>query len=257
MKKYTLFILLLILSVTSFAQEEEDYQKFVVEGKIWNCARINYFLPDENYDLKFFIKGDTTINNIEYKKMYSYNLDNDGRTLYEMALRENDKKVYKIDQEKPEEEMLYDFSLKVEDKVIEGKGLCVNYIVYLIDTIIIHDKNLRCIYMREPSASCGLIWVEGVGGGCTPVNPFGWLKIGGWIETVSCTLNGVELMNRDKFKNITDEMDQKVTEFISSVKSTKQTPKRVQYTYDLQGREVKEPLKTGIYLRDGKKISVK
>ena len=257
MKKYTLFILLLILSVASFAQEEEDYQKFVVEGKIWNCELYNYFVPEDNYQLKYYIKGDTTINQLEYKKMYSFNQDKNGQTLYMMALREKDKKVFKIEDKSTNEELLYDFSLKVGDKVLEKSAeYSINYIVYLVDTITIQDKSYRCICLKENylSTAC-VVWIEGIGGGGWPLDPYILSYMGPRCYLTSCTLNGTELMNKDEIESLVDDMNSKVMDVIRTVRADKES-KNVP-TYDLQGREVKGPLKAGIYLRDGKKISVK
>ena len=266
MKKYTLFILWLVLTATSFAQGEKDYQKFVVEGKTWSCQLINFFVPSQDYQLSFFIKGDTTINNVGYKKMYSFNFRKNGKDVYVMALREADNKVYKVASMDTEEALLYDFSLNAGDKWLDKRIVKMEsgddeyiydtYNVVVVDTIIVRNKSYRCICLCTPgSTSTICVWIEGIGCSSWPISPLASFWLGPSMPLDSCCLNGTELIDQNDFKQIQNKMHHIVWTGVHKIKGSE--PSKFIHTYDLQGRETKEPLKAGIYLRDGKKIYVK
>ena len=102
-----LVLLVLVLCSWGTALAWHEYRPMIVEGRRWDC--INYL---------YFIKGDTIIDGLRYKKVYQQRhlSDQDKNMLdaaqYKCAVREEDRKVYVVNESsdgKPY--LLYIFSL--------------------------------------------------------------------------------------------------------------------------------------------------
>ena len=141
MKRVLFYILFLALACIAKAQE--DYQPFVVEGKTW------VYPPDTNnfytHDMTCTITGDTTINDVVYKKVMAKGPSGFGVTgeivylywkqdpsyqssyAYYGAIREKDKKVYFIPRGESSQYLIYDFGLSVGE-CYKGKGKEMQYL---------------------------------------------------------------------------------------------------------------------------------
>ncbi len=132
------------------------------------------------FDRKYFVQGDSTINDKVYSKFYlSKNLDKTEEVLVALLREdENERKVYAIPNGKTQENLLYDFSLEIDSLTTvfpitfycpEG-GVTVK--VQQIDTIMLGDKPHRRqkIIGGEEDTNLGEYWIEGIGSTFGPFN---------------------------------------------------------------------------------------
>jgi hypothetical protein len=160
MKKFTIIILLTCLPLISFAQD--SYENLVVDGKSWTTVFDNLG-PKALTQYKYYLKGDTVIDNTHCTKMYK--AEGNDAAQYIGAMREDGKKVYLYERGKTEAKLLYDFSLKVGDSFVSSTG--VKSTVTSIGTATFKDKLLKKINLLETeNESEKYEWsmLEGVGG---------------------------------------------------------------------------------------------
>ena len=161
-------ILSLMLVRTSDLAAQRLYRPFIQEGKTWNY---------ETKDGKHFscvIMGDTIIGEKSYSKLYS--IKNNGETLYESALREENYIVYQVVRGSEKETSLFDFDLDsletmYDEAVGEMKGVGCKKSV--IEEVYISGFPCRVItYIPYGILENGEIvsttglghWFEGIGG---------------------------------------------------------------------------------------------
>ena len=225
MRKLTLILMALCLNVLGMqAQGPDPFHPMLQEGKLWKIVDGDGWASKPEYNI--LIEGDTLIGGNIWKKVYSNmeyaHKDADGLTYY-AAVREEGERVYAIPKGKEEPCVLYDFSLKVGDKVM-GTSTALDGFYFLlepgeafagwvttmelinIDVINVHGKELRQFTfdahdntlksMGSSATSVStLVWVEGVGseGGL-----FGtWKKLPN--SKTSCYLNGELIFDADDF----------------------------------------------------------
>jgi hypothetical protein len=160
MKKFTLLILLTCLPLISFAQD--SYENLVVEGKTWTTVFDN-LNPSALTQYKYYLKGDTVIDNTHCTKMYK--AEGNDAAQYIGAMREDGKKVYIYRRGNTEAKLLYDFNLKVGDSFVGSTG--VKSTVTSIGTATFKDKLLKKINLLETENEGDKYeWsvLEGVGG---------------------------------------------------------------------------------------------
>ena len=194
------------------AQEEgREYVPFVEEGKAWYCG---YWHPHEVFpstfedidgegiDCIFTMLGDTLINDKEYKKVYCQfeEFYGDGEQHYYCAVREEEFRVFIVEENNIEEKQLYDFSHP-------GELITLSYNDYVFARtegwrrydFLPGQLNYK-IYKYtgdESDSNYFNLWVDGVG---SPyANPFSFefsdflydeLKFGTNISVRSCIKDG-------------------------------------------------------------------
>lgn len=158
MKRILFYILFLALACIVKAQE--DYQPFMVEGKTW------VYPPDTNnfytHDMTCTITGDTTINDVVYKKVMAKGPSGFGVTgeivylywkqdpsyqssyAYYGAIREKDKKVYFIPRGESSQFLIYDFGLSVGECYM-GKGKEMQICLTITDII----SDMRYVWKKK------------------------------------------------------------------------------------------------------------
>ena len=105
------------------AQEgRSEYVPFVEEGKAWYCGYFHSYdnifpvtpedLEGEGIDCIFTMRGDTQISRKDYKKVYCQYKEyyGDEEQHYYCAVREENYRVFIIENGTTEEKLLYDFS---------------------------------------------------------------------------------------------------------------------------------------------------
>ena len=274
MKKFTLIMMCLLMAIGYEAKAQEDYTPFVVEGKIWDFVVLPDALAPPGYEWygKSYFKGDTIINGIACKKMYSYNVwHNDGSTMYEGALYEKDKKVYCFRPSKSKEELMYDFGLKKDDKI-----KTVTYMIYQeksggYNSPFMEDRQVLNIenhlfrgHNQRMTILCGTdvkveevddyykiwgmygYWIEGVGTTSHPL--MNWapycriLQVQTEAIVLDCVVNGDTIFTfKDKKEYEEKAFSKKYVSGISTVKAG--GDKKSAGWYDLQGRRLTEPRK--------------
>ena len=190
-KNYFLLVLLVgfLLPMMSFGQE---YEPFLIEGKTWKYDFNN------NYGRQFVkslvVRGDTTINDLAYKKIYDVSSDK-----YEFALREEGKKVYcKLPTK--DEQLIYDFGKEAGEivrEIVDWDSKTVLRVL-AVDAVKYGDRLLRRMEVVEEYIendqvleSIEGVWIEGLGSSCYLVSPVQY--IGNYYTFYSCQIGDVML----------------------------------------------------------------
>ena len=248
-----------LLCVSVHAQ----YLKVVEEGKTWNMLYHNEeaieLYPD--YEYKYFIEGDTLIQDKEYKKLYAFNENGDKATTYKMALCENDEKVYFIPDGDMLPYVLYDFDISLGNTFVVSDPvhpqywnieMNVNEERFVLDSsseqhrIFRVSRVLEGRYHDESPDRSGW-WIEGVGSELGLLNTWGFGAMGNNNYLLSCTLNGQIIFESEQFqKNLKEDYAGLIDVICISEDAV----------YDLTGREINESFNVapGIYIRNGRKV---
>jgi hypothetical protein len=259
MKK--VFALLFVLCYYLIAiSQDESYNSFVEEGKVWNmlCSNKEPLGMYPDYEWRFFIKGDTTISDLCCKKLYVYNEDNNGQTLYELALYETEGKVYFIPNGSSDAYLLYDFQIPVNQTNLvtdvthpEWKIEMRNNKEKFIKT---NGVNRHCLYVNRVNSSgkdspSGW-WIEGIGSELGPLNTWLFKAYGNCNHLLNCGVNGQLVFNLSDFKN-------SATGIVGI--NNGQLRKDTGAIYDLSGRKIansQRPTAKGLYIMNGKKVAI-
>ncbi|MBP1540498.1 MAG: hypothetical protein ILA29_09125 [Prevotella sp.] len=266
---------LLFIFITSCFQlsAQEDYRPFVEEGKTWNyIIYTNHYEYDEEtgkeiqvgFPARLVIEGDTTIEDVEYKKIMHYSDvlwtdENPSKDFLYAVIREMDKKVYfrhlyyaNFDHslEPGNEALIYDFGLKIGDIFVEDFFGNPFYWATKLKLESIEEKDGKRLFFFSINNNSTRQWVEGVGGckglgleerfdnptcnDCTLYFP----------TLVSCTLGDEVLCRFDEDGNV-----------VLGVDEIKTIDGKDGAIYDLQGRRLNAEPERGLYIKDGKKIA--
>jgi hypothetical protein len=175
----------------------------VVEGKTWTTVFDN-LNPSALTQYKYYLKGDTVIDNTHCTKMFS--AKGSDAAQYIGAMREDGRKVYLYERGKTEARLLYDFSLKVGDPVVaDSKYPCK---VESIEEVTVKGRKLKKMnlletatneYMPEP-VETRWSWLEGVGSYMRPVDN-GPFYVGCYEYLLSCQGKGETLYYNDDYNH--------------------------------------------------------
>ena len=182
MKKiYLLFFPIFLFFGVSIANAQNDtYFPLVQEGKVWNVldAQETYSpYPIQNFNYQtfsMFFFGDTIINDVLYKKMYSTAKETttfpQDWSLHSFMREDENKKIwYKDKNANSAEKLYYDFSLEIGDTVPSEIGIPIEpVIVENITTEIMDNGEERKVFWLssfayKPFDSFREYWIEGIG----------------------------------------------------------------------------------------------
>ncbi len=268
---------LLGLSLPSLAQL--SVPSMVEESKVWHMAELRVaadLVPDAltlqifpegpkcrafPFDLE--IRGDTIVNGKLYKKLIE-----DHQLLF--YLRQEDNRVYTIGENFQYETLLYDFSLNPGDIITCGSYQPVMQVMQ-VDTIIVNGIARRRLAMgsyannKQTFERLGIyggptldIWVEGIGGVHGPLSPYIYcFNIGNNVRLLDCYQDGQQLIDFDTMAS-----DVPLNVYFSTLVSVRPVSKPSpvpahSVIYDLQGRQLTQQPRKGVYIRDGRKVVVK
>jgi len=179
MKKALLSLFLLFPFIVN-----AQYFPLVKDGGIWRQTDVHLpIMPGDFwlvYKYQYQIKGDTTINGVDYKKLYSMNYDSllIEDVEYFGAIREDSfKKVYYLDKNSPNspignnndstEVLLYDFLLNVGDTFFlpyPSYPSDTIKIVESIDSTLIEGQwRKRIKFQDDVNSISSRVWIEGIG----------------------------------------------------------------------------------------------
>ena len=238
-----LLLLIMFLPLALYAQE--DYKPLLKEGRTWNHSFTSIF---REYSENLTIQGDTLIGGSTWKKVYS-------GSQYVKALREDGRKVYELEKDKPSgsQQLLFDFGLQVgERQYFAPYESEVRYLeVTGIDHINSEGREYRILKLSQVIKygdetvynTDNSYWIEGIGGECGIMKPCQWVDVAGYTcqlqscyDDEECIFNSTSLYN-----GITIPKSDKL---IDSV------------IYDLNGRQNHYPSK-GLYIENGRKRIVR
>ncbi len=157
MKKIKLY--LFIILVGSFFQAKS--QNLLDTNNLWTCLESEYAWGYRS--VTFFINGDTTINQMSYKKLLATTDSTSTSGQFWSALREDtvSKKVYSVSWTNPPEVLLYDFGIAAGDSFL-FPSYSSNFYAKLdsITTITLLDGSVRRKFNFEFE---WMNWIEGIG----------------------------------------------------------------------------------------------
>ncbi len=169
MKRHLLILIFLIQTVNFVRGQTNIYHSFPDTNAIWSD---DWNAGGQSHH-KFGIHGDTVLNGVIYKKIYSLydtTLTNPNSAYY-AAIREQNKKVYTVI-DNSNEIVLYDFNLLVGDTMTYYYSMMFTVevdtfsrVVSKIDSIILLDGNYRKRYYLDGIGYCDVndTIVEGIG----------------------------------------------------------------------------------------------
>ena len=184
MKRALLFMACVLASLTMSAQEDpNDYRPFVEDGKVWH---VDYSITNSShYSDQYILTNNEVVKNGKTYISMSWNSNNEAEIYDAVLLREENHKVYIFDENKQEERLIFDYSLKAGDtfeafsydvrKMMSYKVLSVGDYTEgpLItrydydengDSVIEHQRYLRkWTVCRVGDESYQKTWIEGVG----------------------------------------------------------------------------------------------
>lgn len=173
--KKILSVFLLSATVLLSAQK---YVPFPTENASWNifyASKWNNYIQTDTTILQYSLKGDTTINNIVYRKVCR-NIGSQGTPIYRGVggLREQDKKIFCFGGNYSSdytfafsgEILLYDFNKQIGDTVWYNNQK-INYVVTKIDSVKI-GKEYRKRYNNRFVEGIGDV-IGGLFGAITPI----------------------------------------------------------------------------------------
>jgi len=171
--KRKIHFLLVILFITNIAFSQE-YFPLVKENAVWNITNVNFaqnpWESDSYNTVSYRIFGDTTINTVAYKKLWTVNCFDQAfieeNSTYFGAIREENKKVYFFKDDV--EYTIYDFSLEVGNAFSYYSFFNNQFIelqVESIETAIINGENRNKINLLITDDFAGEVksWIEGIG----------------------------------------------------------------------------------------------
>jgi hypothetical protein len=150
---------IIICTVLLFIGEAIQAQSKLIDSTYW----IEYSIDSRDQSIKFknhlFIQGDTLLNTLTYKKLFS---DND---FYAGCVRESSNKYYAVlTYYKPHGEVLiYDFSGSIGDTIKSNapEGLLSRSpVITEIDTIELENNEKRKLFYLNKGED---IWIDGIG----------------------------------------------------------------------------------------------
>ena len=137
----------------------QKYVPLVSEDYLWSYCDVRKMevFSYNLYYIQFYFKGDTVINQNNYKKLYQ-NACDQNMTYYIAAMREVDKKTYAVFQGESKEKLIYDFGLnKGDDFYSELTNIA--YKVQEVDSVIVNGEKRKRINFEYSFD----VWIEGIG----------------------------------------------------------------------------------------------
>ena len=274
MKKF----IILFLSILPYAlhAQETSGQPFLKEGKEWKYEWVTINIDEatrqrerEAYtEFSFVVQGDTLVDGVAYKKMQAdttltkFPLT---RWLNDQIIRDENGKVYgtytpnRLSPSKTDTiELLFDFNMQI------GEPWKAGYMQPQAKDVQV--VNIRGIDRKVIYFDYGKYLVEGIGHICEEFTsdlswgdgscgwmPHQWLYLNSMNENFyfdfqSCWEDGVCIFS----KNEDMEIIRAATTSVQEVRSVPSSDA----VYDLQGRRVTGQPKRGIYIKNGRKVSL-
>lgn len=199
MKTFTLknktFLLLLALTGVNIAHSQ-NIEPLLSEGNRWNVIFRDVWSPPEPQRFTTYcykLEGDTLLDGVSYKLLYSTLYEDLSHFSYRAALREDPEgRVYCRHSSSSDETLLYDFSLQPNDSIsIDG----YEYLVLedIRDTIIGDVSRKKFTFFYSDHIYEKEIWIEGIGSEYGLLNP-GVLALSGEMTYLLCSYENEELV---------------------------------------------------------------
>lgn len=183
MKKTLILFLITIYSLLTYSQ---DYIPLIEEDKTWNVLNIipSWSWPpfDTSYNTSsYYIFGDSTIDNIQYKKLFDSNEEIPVNwTLKGLVREDSTKKVWLKWPIDDEEELLYDFSVSAGDSLTLRFDTVFYYSVDSVTVVNINGYPRNKYWISQDDFDWQETWIEGIGSNKGITNSGMAQAVGGW-----------------------------------------------------------------------------
>ena len=163
-------LLAALLLMGGWKMQAQDYKPLVEDGKQWNVLFSYPWSPPEpqsKYTDIYKIEGDTLLDGVSYKVMYTTrNEDLTGWNFCGVIRENEDKQVFYRRYGSPDEEMLYDFSMEVGDTICMcdyGFYECCMVVIEKGETIVNGEPRQQTLLEYPWGNGEGEVWIEGIG----------------------------------------------------------------------------------------------
>ena len=168
MKNLSFIAVIALMMMGGMTMKAQDYHPIVEEGKQWNVLFSYPWSPPEpqhKYTDIYKIEGDTLVDGVSYKVMYTTRNENlTGWSVCGVIRETEDKQVLYRRDGSAYDEILYDFSMEVGDTIImSGNGFYPNW-MFVIETneILVNGEPRQQIVLEYPWGEQE-VWIEGIG----------------------------------------------------------------------------------------------
>ncbi len=170
MKTIRFIAVIALMMMGGMTMKAQDYHPIVEEGKQWNVLFSYPWNPPEpqhKYTDIYKIEGDTLLDGVSYKVMYTTrNEDLTGWSVCGVIRETEDKQVLYRRDGSSYDEILYDFSMEVGDTIImSGSGFYPDW-MFVIETneILVNGEPRQQIVLEYPFGNGEEeVWIEGIG----------------------------------------------------------------------------------------------
>lgn len=203
MKNALIVIGVLLYSFSSFSQE---YIPLLEDNKTWNVLSVLYIPGAPYYDtaystINYQVMGDTTLNSINYKKVYKSNEEYPINWFLESFMREDEEhKVWMRMYTEEEEYLMYDFDAQIGAVFSVGYGAPVSLTVDSI-TLVEVDGGIRkkqwltCLEMPSYKET----WINGIGSNKGLLWSGSAMVVGGWYWLLCVSEDGSVVFENPDF----------------------------------------------------------
>ncbi len=183
MKKTLFLVLITICSLLTFGQ---DYYPLIEENKTWNVLNV---IPsggwppfDTSYNTSsYYIYGDSTINDIQFKKLFHSTEDIPVNWILRGLIREDSiKKVWLKWPMDDNEELIYDFSVIAGDSLTLRNDTSLYYSVDSVTIVNINGEARNKYWISQDDFFWQESWIEGIGSNKGITNSGMAQAVGGW-----------------------------------------------------------------------------
>ncbi len=186
MKNLGFITLIALMMMGGMTMKAQDYHPIVEDGKQWNVLFSYPWSPPEpqhKYTDIYKIEGDTLVDGMSYKVMYTTrNEDLTGWNLWGFLRETEDGQVFSRRPSTSDEQLLYDFSMEVGDTICMcdfGYSECCMVVIEKGE-ILVNGEPRQQIVLEYPFGS-GVeeVWIEGIGSLYGIIDPGSLFLMGG------------------------------------------------------------------------------
>ena len=168
MKNLSFIALIALMMMGGMTMKAQDYHPIVEDGKQWNVLFTYPWSPPEpphKYTDIYKIEGDTLLDGVSYKMMYTTrNEDLTGWNLWGFLRETEDGQVFSRRPSTSDEQLLYDFSMEVGDTIFMYEEHNEYMVVVEKGEILVNEEPRQQIVLEYPFGNGEQeVWIEGIG----------------------------------------------------------------------------------------------
>lgn len=250
-------LIFFMMTMETLSASTNNEKLLIEEGKVWQMLYSNVEASDiyPDYEYSYYIEGDTIVAGKDCKKLYSHNKNNDEDIIYEMAVYEEDNKVYYAPSLHYRFYILYDWGCEIGgscsiDDTVHPESMPITIDIHEQRSITVCNitYSARKISRRaandEEEYPSGW-WIEGIGSEGGLLNTWGFESIGNHHHLIRCEADGEIIFTTSEFREAVSSLH--------NVASDKESHDNDAAIYDLSGKRLPKVPDKGVYIEHGKK----